>query len=144
MNLIVSTETERQKKFGRARKVNNVQAVKSITPDGEQPVEQEQSIKEKKVPKQGELVTAIKTVQAELAKLRETLTNQQVRGKEHETSHKEDQVGRSRRLCAKCQETNNVNCDHCFRCGSSDHFARGCKKRQNSGNGRWLPPRDRK
>ena len=144
LNLIVSTETERQKKFGRARKVNNVQAVKSLTPDGEQPVEQEQSIKEKKVPKQGELVTAIKTVQAELAELRETLTNQQVRAKEHETSHKEDQVRRSRKLCAKCQETNHVNCDHCFRCGSSDHFARGCKKRQNSGNGRWLPPRDRK
>ena len=144
LNLIVSTETERQKKFGRARKVNNVQAVKSITPDGEQPVEQEQSIKEKKVPIQGELVTAIKTVQAELAELRETLTNQQVKAKEHETSHKEDQVGRSRRLCAKFQETNHVNRDHCFRCGSSDHFARGCKKRQNSGNGRWLPPRDRK
>ena len=48
---------------------------------GEQPVEQEQSRKEKKVPKQGELVTAIKTVQAELAELRETLTNQQVRAK---------------------------------------------------------------
>ena len=144
LNLIVSTETERQKKFGRARKVNNVQAVKSLTPDGEQPVEQEQSIKEKKVPKQGELVTAIKTVQAELAELRETLANQQVRAKEHETSHKEDQVRRSRKLCAKCQETNHVNCDHCFRCRSSDHFARGCKKRQNSGNGRWLPPRDRK
>ena len=90
------------------------------------------------------MVTAIKTVQAELPELRETLTNQQVRAKEHETSHKEDQVGRSRRLCAKCQETSNVNCDHCFRCGSSDHFARGCKKRQNLGNGRWLPPRDRK
>ncbi len=47
MNLIVSTETERQKKFGRAsqvrqRKVNNVQAVKSSVTDGEQSVEQEQ------------------------------------------------------------------------------------------------------
>ena len=152
MNLIVSTETEQQKKFGRAsqvrqRKVNNVQAVKSSVTDGEQSVKQEQQgppVKEKKLPKQGELVTAIKTVQAELAELKETLTNQQAKAKEQETSYNESQVGRRRRLCTKCQETNNENCDHCFRCGGSEHFARGCKKRQSSGNGGWLPPRDRK
>ncbi len=101
-------------------------------------------MKEKKLPKQGELVTAIKTVQAELAELKETLTNQQAKAKEQETSYKESQVGRRGRLCTKCQETNNENCDHCFRCGSSERIARGCKKRQNSGNGRWLTPRDRK
>jgi hypothetical protein len=44
MNLIVSTETERQKKFGKAsqtrqRNINNVQGVKFTTVDGEQPVE---------------------------------------------------------------------------------------------------------
>ena len=149
MNLIVSTETERQKKFGRAnqthqKKVNNVQAVKSMTTDVEQPVQQEQPDKEKKVPKQGELVAAIKTVQAELAELKETFANQQEKARTREATGKENPAVRRKRLCAKCQETNDLNCDHCFRCGSSDHYARGCKKKQNSGNGGWLLPRDRK
>ena len=103
MNLIVSTETERQKKFGKAslarqRKANNVQAVKAVVPEGEQPVEEEQSTKEKKVPKQGELVTAIKTVQAELAELRETITSQQMKTIDKEIGHKKDQADRRRRL----------------------------------------------
>ena len=81
--MIVSTENEQQKKFGRAsqarkKKVNNVQAVKSITSNVKQLFEQEQQAKEKKVPKQGELVTAIKIVQAELAELKDTLINQNV------------------------------------------------------------------
>ena len=152
MNIIVSTETERQKKFGKAtqarqRKINNVQAVKSSSADVGEPIEQDllnQVVKEKKGPKQGELVSALKTVKAELAELRETLTNQQAKAKEQETGYKENQAGRRGRLCTKCQEAKELNCDHCFRCGSSDHFARGCKKRPNSGNGRWLQPRDRK
>ena len=152
MNIIVSTETERQKKFGKAtqarqRKINNVQAVKSSSADVGEPIEQDllnQVVKEKKGPKQGELVSALKTVKAELAEFRETLTNQQAKAKEQETGYKENQAGRRGRLCTKCQEAKELNCDHCFRCGSSDHFARGCKKRPNSGNGRWLQPRDRK
>ena len=152
MNIIVSTETERQKKFGkvtqaRQRKINNVQAVKWSSADVGEPIEQDllnQVVKEKKGPKQGELVSALKTVKAELAELRETLTNQQAKAKEQETGYKENQAGRRGRLCTKCQEAKELNCDHCFRCGSSYHFARGCKKRPNSGNGRWLQPRDRK
>ena len=33
------------------------------------------------------------------------------------------------------------NCDHCFKCGSTDHFTRGC--RRASGNGQMLCQRDR-
>jgi hypothetical protein len=145
-----TTDTERQKKFGKAsqarqRKINNVQAVKSSSADVEEPIDQHllnQVVKEKKGPKQGELVSALKAVKTELAELRKTLTNQQTKAKEQDTM--ETQVGRRGRLCTKCQEAKQQNCDHCFRCVSSDHFARGCKKRSNSGNGRWLQPRDRK
>ncbi|CAB4011231.1 Hypothetical predicted protein, partial [Paramuricea clavata] len=60
MNIIVSTETERQKKFGKAsqaqqRKINNVQTVKSSSADVEKPIEQDllnKVVKEKKGPKQ--------------------------------------------------------------------------------------------
>ena len=30
--------------------------------------------------------------------------------------------------CRTCQEKNKVDCYHCFKCGSEDHFARGCRK----------------
>ena len=151
MNIIVSTETGRQNKFGKAnqarqRKINNVQAVKSSSADVEETIEQDllnEVVKERKGPKQGELVSALKTVKAEHAELRETLINQQAKAKEQETGYKENQAGCRGRLCTKCQEAKELNCDHCFRCGSSDHFARGCKKRPNSGNERWLQPRDR-
>ena len=58
MNVIVSTETERQKKFGRAsqirqRKVNNIQAAIPSPSDVEQPIERDlpnQPVKERKEP----------------------------------------------------------------------------------------------
>lgn len=153
MNLIVSTETERQKKFGsasqgRQRKVNNLQAATPSTSDVESQSEQDhpnRPVKEKKEPKEGKLFTALETVKAEIAELRETLiTQQEAKPKERETGNNKDQASRRRRVCTKCQEAKEDSCEHCFYCGSSEHFARGCKKRQNSGNGRWLPPRDRK
>jgi ribosome-interacting GTPase 1 len=62
-----------------------------------EPIEQDllnQVVKEKKAPKQGELVSALKTVKAELAELRETLTNQQAKAKQQDTGYKENQAGR--------------------------------------------------
>ena len=53
----------------------------------------------------------------------------------------------TRRGCRKCQEDGTgPSCDHCFKCGSSDHFARGCRQghaNRRQGNGDGLPPRDR-
>ena len=46
-------------------------------------------------------------------------------------------------MCSRCEVTRSTKFDHCFRCGSGDHFDPGCKKRVNAGNRRWLPPRDR-
>ena len=34
--------------------------------------------------------------------------------------------------CRECRpQGNGENCNHCFRCGSSEHFARGCNNRPN-------------
>ena len=53
--------------------------------------------------------------------------------------------------CHNCQEKGRVeSCGHCHICGSSDHSARGCRKKNSSGdkvgsgNRRGLQPRDRK
>ena len=47
---------------------------------------------------------------------------------------------RRRRGCPSCQEAGQGDsCSHCFRCGSSEHYARGCRKQ---GNGSRVPQRD--
>ena len=45
-----------------------------------------------------------------------------------------------KRGCHSCQEAGKGDsCSHCFRCGSSEHYARGCRK---SGNGNRVSQRD--
>ena len=31
-------------------------------------------------------------------------------------------------ICKHCQEANSSHCNHCFLCGSENHFASGCKQ----------------
>ena len=44
--------------------------------------------------------------------------------------------------CQTCSDEHKETCDHCFKCGSSDHFARGCK--HGPGNSRGLSGRGRR
>lgn len=45
--------------------------------------------------------------------------------------------------CGKCREQGKGrDCNHCFKCGSTDHFQRGCRKGRNQGNERRPPGRD--
>ena len=149
MNLIVSTETERLKKFGSAgqskqKRVNNVN-VEMPNQDPDQALQQtskEKESEEKKKPKEGKLFTKMEAVKVQLAEIKETLKGRQRQDLDREQPYRNQDSSR-RRVCTRCQETRSTQCDHCFRCGSADHFARGCRKRVNAGNGRWLPPRDR-
>lgn len=43
--------------------------------------------------------------------------------------------------CNRCKTPR--ECNHCYACGGSNHFARDCRSRSSSGNGRGLQPRDR-
>ena len=45
------------------------------------------------------------------------------------------------RKCLSCHENNNHECEHCYKCGSSEHYARGCRK--GSENRRGLSSRGR-
>ena len=35
---------------------------------------------------------------------------------------------RSRFICEQCKKENRSDCEHCFKCGSIEHFSAGCKK----------------
>ena len=54
------------------------------------------------------------------------------------TGRRESRQGNYPRLCKKCQEENQVQCPHCFKCGGGNHTARYCR----SENERRLPLRD--
>ena len=80
-----------------------------------------------------EFASSIKDlVQAEISALRAQST--------------ESRASRRARGCDACQKAGaGDKCDHCFRCGGSDHYARGCKsgqKRTFQGNGNRLLGRD--
>ena len=54
------------------------------------------------------------------------------------------------RGCKTCRDNGQgETCHHCFRCGSEEHYARGCRlnrrgpRSDGPGNGQGLPPRDR-
>ena len=48
------------------------------------------------------------------------------------------------RGCPSCRKAGTGNtCDHCFRCGSGEHYLRGCRaKKEGQGNGKGLQERD--
>lgn len=56
---------------------------------------------------------------------------------------------RRRRRCYACEQENVEDCIHCFRCGSNEHFAAGCRMsrsgqfRGDTLNGQGPPPRGR-
>lgn len=58
---------------------------------------------------------------------------------------------RPKSRCFMCQRRGEEYCEHCYRCGSSEHFRAGCKGyrgppsaiRETPLNEEWLPPRDR-
>ena len=84
----------------------------------------------------------ISLLKAQIAEIRDVL----LRGQPNTNQ------GRSRpRGCKACQKTSNgATCSHCFKCGSAEHFIRGCRLNRRgppqadwSGNGGAARPRGR-
>ena len=146
VNRAVSAETERQNKMGGFIKKSTL--VNQVHNDPS-PAKDNQNIHGKKKPgansdkecKQNNLVAALEAVQADLASLKEAFNKSQASSKEQPRENQQVPNKGKSVSCKACQESGETNCSHCFKCGSTEHYARGCKKPQ--GNDRRLCLRDR-
>lgn len=68
----------------------------------------------------------IKTLQEEIVNLKAQVNQLQMK-KSQPTDTKKKKL----RLCKKCEESKNEKCNHCFKCGSLEHYARGCRRDLN-------------
>ena len=149
VNLVASQEAQRQEKLGRPG--SRAIAVNEIQQDLEG--QQSQEVRQKEKPRQGTLMSDIADLKAGIAEiaslksqinsLQETLTSS---SNSRQSSQRPTSDARRRRGCYACQQSGNGDhCDHCFKCGSSEHFARGCRRGRSgnaSGNDQGLLPRD--
>ena len=147
VNRIMAAELQHQNKMGGAgRKGVRVNQVETASPPSNQLCQpsssqtpQNESIKsQKREPKPNTLVTALEAVQSNLASLKEAFDRVSAPVERNSTrpyaSGNQSQF--QRRQCNSCRTACVDYCDHCFKCGSTDHFARGC--RRPSGNGQRL------
>ncbi|XP_038055448.1 uncharacterized protein LOC119727584 [Patiria miniata] len=139
VNTAASHEMERQEKLhSKSVSVHEVQQYESS----------QEAVKRK--PKEGTLMTDIAELKAgimEIATMRKQLDSLQesLTTPANQNHQLRRPSGRPlKRGCRHCQQNGNGDtCDHCFKCGSSEHFARGCRTRSSqSGNEQGLLPRD--
>lgn len=145
LNVAASYEAERQEKLAHP-KTASVKAV-------EQGNRSEVEMVERGKTKQGTLMSDIAELKAgiaEIANLKRQLTTlqdslhpdrsrgQQLQpGQRLQSNPRRSQNNQMRcRGCPDCQQQGNGDfCSHCYRCGSSEHFARGCRQPRDHGAG---------
>ena len=142
-NEAAGREIERQQKLGSSTRKAGVSNI-----DHHGAEEKAQGAQEKPKPREGTLMTEIAELRAgmaDVAVIRKQLSDMQEAMRTGKPSLNAGQPTWRRPACSRCQQDNTRDtCDHCFRCGSSEHFARGCRKRNQNrtGNGERLLPRD--
>ena len=137
LNKIVSEESERQLKFG-----SRDRPKQSLVTQVEGQTSVHVSAESKQTKKAFNLQATLEAVQTELAELK-TKVNANSTGMPSHNFANRSNGKRKRPMCKACEESNVSRCDHCFKCGSNGHFARGCT-RSASGNEAPLSPRDRR
>ncbi len=109
INIAMGTEAERSSKLKAKGQVNEI-------------TEQKPQVDDKLASEMAAIKEDLRTLTAQISELKVTPRPQQ--------------GARKPALCAKCRENQASSCEHCFRCGSTDHFKGGCKKRSSKpGNG---------
>ena len=123
INIALSTENERQNKFGSRKKAqkSNATTTASVSAPPSKPTEQ-------KAGKQNPLQATLEAIKADVDVLKEAIQSKSF-NKEAKTGFQ--RPARPPSLCEACQNKGETDCEHCFICGSSEHFARGCKKRKS-------------
>ena len=151
INVVVSEESERKGKLGATNqkmiRVNSLEVDGEMAQSGGQGQSKKPGVKkEPKSDRPDRLMVTLEAVQLDIAVLKEALNSQNT-PERRRAQYRRPYEYQRRRVCTACQRANQHFCEHCFRCGSSDHFARGCRRgaavTPNQGNGRRLQPRDR-
>ena len=138
LNVFSSLEAERRKKLSATK----LAAVNEI---------QEVELDKKSAPKQGLVLAEIHHLKngiAELSCLKDQVAALQasLNDNPRRTPSGAQPKARVRRGCKECQQNGKgESCDHCFRCGSAEHYARGCRQAKSGqqGNDGRLRPGDR-
>lgn len=123
INLAMSIENERVNKFTSAnKKVQKVQAASVSSA----PVEKSEKMQPKQA-KQDQILAALNELKADVDALKKG-TQSPAR------EVPQPKIRKPRQKCKSCEENGAEKCDHCFFCGSADHFSYGCRKRLAQGN----------
>lgn len=135
MSMATSAEKERDKKLRNNSKTKPPALSVSAVSSDDSPNGKEEN---KKNTPQNDLLTAISAIKSEVEALKS-----EVRKKSTDQSVPHGKWPERRRppLCSSCLENKKEYCNHCFKCGSDSHFARGCRKQLNRNR---LLPRDGK
>ena len=134
MSMATSAEKERDRKLRDNNKLKppalSVSAVSEDSP--------KDKTESKKSTPQNDFLPAISAIKSEVEALKG-----EIRKKNNDQSVPPGKGLERRRppMCSSCFESKKEYCNHCFKCGSDSHFARGCRKQLNRNR---LLPRDRK
>lgn len=82
---------------------------------------------------------AIRELTGQVASLVQTVHRDKRNDSDEQTKTFKKSTPRQGRQCIVCQQENK-DCNHCFKCGSDSHWAKGCRvgRSQKQGNGRRL------
>ena len=147
VNELTSNQAERQSKLEqKSAKVNSTKVT-----------EGQRVSKPKENPKKNdELLTEIREIKSDLAMLKQQNNSNFVapsswpmdrnlnRARGRGRGHGRGSAPRMYRGCPNCQSTGqSYFCEHCFKCGSPDHYKSDCPSFQQQGNGNRLCQGDR-
>ena len=147
VNELASNQAERQSKFEqKSAKVNSTKVT-----------EGQLASKPKENPKlNDELLAEIREIKSDLAMLKQQNNSNFVapsswprgrslnRGRGHGRGRGRGSAPRMYRGCPNCHSTGqSYSCEHCFKCGSPDHYKNDCPSFQQQGSGNRLCQGDR-
>jgi hypothetical protein len=115
---VASKEDERAAKIQKSVKTPKV-CVNNNTVESEEPVDTK-----KKPVKEGTFTCELRELKAEIAALREVVNATQ---KDTPTNSSRRQRN-SNRGCPSCRERGEGSCNHCWHCGSAEHYKAGCRQ----------------
>ena len=149
MQVAQYNENERAQKIKATNKATHRASLNSVERSGDEndflttPVLAKPSKPTKENPlfaKMEESNTAIRELAGQVASLVQTVQRERRTGDDNQVKEPANVFRRPKRRCVACQQDKN-DCNHCFKCGSETHWAKGCRvgeRQKPPGNGQRL------